>query len=266
MNWIYYFTGTGNTLFAAKKFAEALGENTKLISIASLDRAQTIEIPENVKTVGIFFPVYCFGLPQVVRRFVSRITVSDRKVYFYSCCTSGGVKGYASQVLQEALKRRKIALDAAFHLKMPSNYIAFTAPPKKSRCEKLYRDAVEKIQRYAAIVKARRKHHPLRVFPFDLWGELVAKNAVSYLSDYDKYFWLNENCDGCETCEKVCPAANIIIRNHMPTWRNHCEQCMACLQWCPKQAIQFRQTSVKRARYHHPEITVEEVINRRKDN
>ncbi len=240
MNWIYYFTGTGNTLFAAKKFAEALGGETKLISIASLDRSQPIEIPDSVETVGIFSPVYCFGLPALVGKFVSRFAKPRKKVYFYSCCTSGGMKGYASQVLQEFLNRRGIVLDASFHLKMPSNYIPFTAPPGKNRCRKLYQDAEERIIRYAGFVAAGRKRHPIRVFPFDLLGELVAKNAVSYLGDYDKYFWLDENCDGCEICEKVCPASNIIIRNHMPTWRHRCEQCMACLQWCPKQAIQFR--------------------------
>jgi len=23
-----------------------------------------------------------------------------------------------------------------------------------------------------------------------------------------------------------------------PVWQHHCEQCFACLQWCPKEAIQ----------------------------
>ena len=55
MNVIYYFSGTGNTLFAAKKFAEALGDDTQLISISTLDRAEKIN-PWNADTVGFFSP------------------------------------------------------------------------------------------------------------------------------------------------------------------------------------------------------------------
>ena len=261
MNVIYYFTGTGNTLFAAKKFAEAIG-GAELIPIASLDRSEEVVFPPEAETVGIFSPVYCFGIPSIVGRMIERMKAPGRKVYTYCFLTSGGMKGYASQVLQEYLKRRGIALDGAFHVKMPSNYIPFSSPPSEERCQRLYKNAEQRIQYYAQYVLSGKKHRPIHVFPFDLVGELVARNAVSYLGDYDKYFWITEDCNGCELCEKICPASNIIIMNGMPTWRGHCEQCMACLQWCPKQAIQFKQITQKRKRYHHPDISAEELIRK----
>ena len=72
MNVIYYFSGTGNTLFAARKFAEALGNDTKLISISSLNRAEKLD-PWDADTVGFFFPVYCFGLPHIYAQFLERV-------------------------------------------------------------------------------------------------------------------------------------------------------------------------------------------------
>ena len=71
MNRIYYFSSTGNTLAAAREFAEKLGD-TELLSIADLDRAEEVDL-SGADTVGIFFPVYCFGLPGIVQKFISRI-------------------------------------------------------------------------------------------------------------------------------------------------------------------------------------------------
>jgi len=263
MHKIYYFSGTGNTLWAAKKFAAALG-GAELISIARLDRAAEVD-PWDAETVGFFFPVYCFGIPHIVLSFLDRIkTPGDgAKPYVYNLCTSGGMKGTASMILEDRLYDKGIRLKAAFHVPMPSNYIPLSVPPPEKRCGKLYKSAEKAILGFARDVLARKTVRPIRVFPFDLFGELVAKKAVSYMMNgYDKYFWLNENCNGCELCEKICPASNIIIMNGMPTWRGHCEQCMACLQWCPKQAIQFKQVTVGRKRYHHPDVTSGDMLSR----
>ncbi|MBR2435701.1 MAG: EFR1 family ferrodoxin [Lentisphaeria bacterium] len=265
MNTIYYFTGTGNTLFAAKKFAEHFPGETELIPIANLDRSGEID-PWTSDTVGFFFPVYCFGIPHIFTTFLDRVkswekTSGRKKPYVYSLCTSGGMKGTAAMILDDILYGKGLRLDGAFHVQMPSNYIPLSTPPTTKRCEKMYRQAEEDIQKFVKFVEQRKRERPVRVFPFDLFGELVAKRAVACMMEsYDKYFWLNEDCDGCGLCQKICPASNIIMMNGMPTWRGHCEQCMACLQWCPKQAIQFKRMTMKRKRYHHPDITPEELF------
>lgn len=269
MNVIYYFSGTGNTLFAAQKFAEALGDDTQLISISSLDRAEKIN-PWNADTVGFFFPVYCFGVPHIYVKFMERLvkwkkSADGHRPYVYNLCTSGGMKGTAAMILDNILYEKDLRLDAAFHVQMPSNYIPLSTPPTEERCQRLYAKAETAIAKFAEKVKNRKKERPVRVFPFDMFGELVAKRAVDcMMENYDKYFWLNENCDNCGICQKVCPASNIIMMNGMPTWRGHCEQCMACLQWCPKQAIQFKQVTTKRKRYHHPAVKVEDLFRDKK--
>ena len=77
MNRIYYFSSTGNTLAAAREFAAKLGD-TELISIADLDRADEVDL-SGADTVGIFFPVYCFGLPGIVQKFIRVITGSTHQ-------------------------------------------------------------------------------------------------------------------------------------------------------------------------------------------
>lgn len=261
MHKIYYFSGTGNTLAAAKKIASLLGE-TELISIADLQRSEEVEF-KDADTIGIFHPVYCFGVPTLVLKFLERIKKPvGAQPYVYSLCTSGGMLGSAHLIMEQKLYKQGVKLNAYFHIPMPSNYIPLSQAPSERRIEKTLKKAEKRLIDDAKLIAAHKSHRPVHLFPLDMLGEVVGKRAVSYMSDYDKYFWLTEGCDGCELCEKICPASNIIIMNGMPTWRGHCEQCMACLQWCPKQVIQFKQITLKRNRYHNPDIKAEELFRK----
>ena len=259
MNKIFYFSGTGNTLYAAKKVASQI-QNTDLVPIADLDRAEDINI-DDFESIGIFFPVYCFGLPGIVEKFAARLVSHNQKQpYIYCLCTSGGMCGAAQLLLEDALDDRGLKLNAAFHVTMPSNYIPLADAPSEAKERRIIAKADKTIERYIPTIKKHASKRPLRLFPLDMFGELVAKRAVSYLESYDKYFWITEDCNGCEICKKVCPAANIIMMNGLPSWRGNCEQCMACLQWCPKHAIQFKQITLKRKRYVNSHIKKEEMF------
>ena len=72
MHKIYYFSGTGNTLAAAKQVAAKLGNDVELLPIASLPRGCTVDFGV-AETVGIFHPVYCFGVPALVQNFLERL-------------------------------------------------------------------------------------------------------------------------------------------------------------------------------------------------
>ena len=61
----------------------------------------------------------------------------------------------------------------------------------------------------------------------------------------DKQFRVDDKCNQCGICGKVCPSENITMQEGKPVWNHHCEQCFACLQWCPKKAIQYGKRTVK---------------------
>ena len=71
---------------------------------------------------------------------------------------------------------------------------------------------------------------------------------------------MNGKCTGCAICQKICPVDNIKIENKQPIWGKQCEQCMACIQWCPTQAIEYSDKTRKRKRYHNPEIKISDMI------
>jgi MinD superfamily P-loop ATPase len=104
----------------------------------------------------------------------------------------------------------------------------------------------------------------------ELFGKLIWLKMAGYtgwtdvsfsesrkLMDYG--FYANEDCIGCGTCEKICPVDNIALVEGTPVWQHNCEQCFACLQWCPQSAIQFGDTEGD-IRYHHPDVDVSDLM------
>ncbi len=48
-----------------------------------------------------------------------------------------------------------------------------------------------------------------------------------------------------------------------PMWLHKCEQCYACLQWCPQESIQIGKKTSNRARYHHLEVSLKDMISKK---
>ena len=76
----------------------------------------------------------------------------------------------------------------------------------------------------------------------------------------DSYFHLTGKCNGCGICSRICPVSNIEMVDDKPTWQHRCEQCCACVQWCPKEAILFNGKTVTGKRFHHPDVKISDLL------
>ena len=255
---IYYFSGTGNSLKVAKDIAARL-ENTTLIKICK----DNILLSEGTKfkKVGIIFPVYYYGLPVMVKKFVENLILNSNS-YVYTVATCGGSVGVSVKQLQNILNNKDMLLSAAFTIVMPDNYQVMYAPPSSEKQQRLFKLQGEKIQQIADIIKNLEKA------PFEEKNSFSAKLLGGMLSgnfkprDKDKNFWSDERCNGCGICARVCPANNVKIKEKRPMWLHECEHCLACMHWCPKHSLQYKKGTVKRERYQHPEIKVSEIFNK----
>ncbi len=73
-------------------------------------------------------------------------------------------------------------------------------------------------------------------------------------------FYTTNSCTQCGICEKICKAGNIGLTNDGVSWGHDCQQCMACVMWCPNRAIWHPNIPKKRRRYHNPEITLKDIL------
>jgi ferredoxin len=85
------------------------------------------------------------------------------------------------------------------------------------------------------------------------------KKIVQDTRPWDREFSAGEKCNGCGICKKVCPVKNIRLVDNKPEFTHNCQRCMACIQYCPKQAIQYKGKNMNKTRYYHPDISINEI-------
>ena len=261
---IYYFTGTGNSLAAAKKIAAALGD-CELVPIALLGKSSGDIVPP-ADRVGIVCPVYFSGLPLMVASFAGRLDHAAVKYVFAVATHGGGGESAALRQLDSILRKRQgKGLDAGFGVAMPGNYILMYDSPAGKKQEEILTKADDEISRITGPVSRCEKRDLPSSFVPRVLHTLIYPWFVSHVHNDDRQFSVSKKCTSCGTCVAVCPAGNIELVNEKPVWRHHCELCCGCIHICPVQAIQAGSNTEKRSRYRNPEITEADLKARRGD-
>jgi Pyruvate/2-oxoacid:ferredoxin oxidoreductase delta subunit len=95
-----------------------------------------------------------------------------------------------------------------------------------------------------------------------LW-RFLSKAAYPFFRRFvkhgDWFFTVDDQCNGCGICAKVCPVKDIEMLDGKPRWLGHCEQCYACFHWCSQKAVQCGRSS-KQHRYHHPAVSLTDFV------
>jgi len=248
-NQIFYFTGTGNCLLISREIAKALGD-TEIRSIARDDITYPIE------SLGIITPIYFGALPSIVYDFVHNLDANQIS-YIYSVVTNNGYAGATHHIINKILINKGKCLNAGFSILMPGNYLPMYAPlPEEEQLERI-KEGKDKIPEIVEIVK---KKQDIKVSGIGRILSFMQKRNNRKLKLRDEKFWTDDNCNSCGICEKICPVSNIEMVEGKPKWLHKCQQCMACIHWCPQLSIQVGKKTLGRARYHNPEISLKDLI------
>ncbi len=264
---LYYFSGTGNSLHAARELQKRLPE-ARLIALVGLLGQDTVKT--DAKTVGFVFPLHLTTSPIPVREFFRKIDLSSAG-YVFALVTRGGSQSIG---VDKILKKRGHGLDALFFLNMADN------DPKMKSFKLATAEELERIE--AALqadldVVAQRIARREKVGPEDDSPPQPLSPAMGFFArlglaiadrlPLEESFYTDEKCTGCGTCEEVCPSGKIAMVNGEPAWTKDagCYMCFACVDFCPEAAVQIASNRMKKsyttvnARYHHPDITPEDI-------
>ncbi len=251
---LYYFSGTGNSLWVASDMAQKLG-----CELVPMVKAMAGQLDESFPRVGLVFPTYMYRPPHIVVEFLKKLPQTQ---YLFVVTTNGGDAGGVLGTTKKHLRRRGLVMNAGFTVRMPDNYIPFGGAIPEGEQRELFEKARIKVPQIVDMVEAGREHCDPGTTFYKQWIHPGIFYAMGYamIRSSDRAFWTNDNCVGCGSCAKVCPVGNIVLKEERPTWGGNCQQCYGCLQWCKKEAIEHKKVSIGLKRYHHPDIRRRQII------
>ncbi|MCH4188413.1 MAG: EFR1 family ferrodoxin [Megasphaera sp.] len=252
---ILYFSGTGNSLVIAKKLADTLGDTAVHISDI---QGECMRICD--KSIGFVFPVYFGELPDPVRIFAEYVKWRP-STYFYGVATCGSMAGRALLSLKKILEQKDCTLSYGKACYMISNS---TIASKRHIHYDFHRldgenDTVSEIAR-AVQQRVRNSEDIQSSFSANMMNiGWVKRRGLNWF----RVAVQKEICVRCGICEKVCPNHNITTDEEGITIGNNCSHCLACVHWCPQQAMLVRNRHVlPEDQYHHPGIQVEDLFRK----
>lgn len=267
---IYYFSGTGNSLHIAKELQKRVpgAKHIPMVCLLGDNSVMT-----DAETVGFVFPIHMTTIPRPVREFIKKLNLESAE-YIFSIATRLGTTHSAFIEIEKILKKKGKVLNSHFTLTMPSNDPKFKYKvPTEAYIAEREVEVQKKLPMIAQAITKRENNKEKDVtatgkIPVFLLRLVPFVMALSEKLGFGYEMYADSKCTGCGICEKVCLSKKIKMENGRPVWKKdiECYLCSACINFCPKQAIQIRSFGTeKNGRYSHPYATVEDIIQEKSE-
>ena len=264
---IFYFSGTGNTKWAAARLAAATHED--LIPIAPYMRAddsshniaEPFILKENER-LGFVFPVHGWRVPKLVREFISKMKIQREPIqretsdattenktkaedslknrpFAYCVCTAGDSIGLTIENLNEVISQNPslqalgiTEVSSSYSLIMPESYIGLPfmdVDPKEREIRKKENAAQELAIVCEEIFDRKEGISRLIKGPIPWFFTKVVGGFFEKVLITDKRFHVEKDrCVKCGICANVCPVGDIKGgHGEYPVWLHH-KDCLTC--------------------------------------
>ncbi len=224
---IAVYTGTGNSLYAAK----ALGADT-------ITMVEERSLPDDTEALGLVFPVYCWGVPYPMRLFIREYLAKRDNSgirYIFAVATYGGFPLSTLADLEMELMDIGLALSYAESVKLPDGYLPLQKRAvSEEKAAELRSEADKKLGRIRQDIEEERMLLPKRGLlyrPMRGLSKLAIKPGDTKLT-------AEEKCTKCSLCVRICPMGNIKLEDRI-SFGKSCISCFACYHRCPENAIRY---------------------------
>ncbi len=246
---IFYFSATGNSRHIAKTIAEKTDDRYADIT-ECLKKDLCNFIADKNENIGFVFPVYNFGLPITLCRFIKKMNIKTNGNYIFTVATFGGLSGGASKIIKKMLADKNMTVCAQYSVRMPDTWTPIYDLSDKNKVAKRNKSADVTAKKIIKKINRHRKgNYDYRRIPFSdrFYKDYENLRRTSSLS-------VEDNCIGCGLCAEKCPENAIVIQNGKPVWvKDKCAMCLGCLHRCPEFAIQRGENTKKHGQYIHLE-------------
>ena len=246
---VLYYTGTGNSEYAAKKIGEQIED--EVIDLFEKIKGNDYSKIHSARPFVFVYPVYAWQMPRILRDFILRTSFTgNRCAYFVATC--GDSMGNMPKYLKQLCEQKSFSYMGCAEVVMPENYIAMFNAPERAKALKIIKNADLVIKNIVDVIRhngtiPEKKAGALAKVSSGLVNTLFYPLVVSA-----RKFYATDACIGCGKCTKVCPLNNVTLKDGRPVWGSQCTHCMACICKCPKEAIEYGNKSRGKPRYQCP--------------
>lgn len=247
---LFYFTGTGNSLYVARRI-----ENEP-VSIPQVMKGERLEFTDDA--IGIVAPVYGHEVPAMVKDFLKRAVFHTD--YFYMILTYGNCHGGAAELAKKLCDECGVSVDYINVILMVDNWLPNFDMDEQKAMDKKVEQQIDSI---VADLKGRKK----MISPVTDVDRAAHRQFLDRMSEMPADAWqhlieVKDGCIGCGICQKVCPSASIVVEDGKARFTpGKCQTCLACIHACPQKAIGLTVPEKNpQARYRNPHVSLEDIM------
>lgn len=235
---ICYFSGTGNTKRVVDKFEEEFKKQGVIVDTFRVENENFNFDVDSYDKIGLAYPIHAFNAPSIIFDFIKKFPKLKKETPLFIIKTSGEplkLNNISSLKPASLLKKKNLVLKNEYHYCMPYNIIFRHTD---SMAYKMWETA-KKLIPIDAMEILSGKEIKLKKFPLG--------RALAFLFRVEhwggrfngKRYKVNEKCNQCHMCEKICPTHNIKIENGVFHFGKNCIMCMRCAFLCKQNAIEI---------------------------
>ena len=246
---VIFFSGTGNSRFVAEQIAKLTDD--RVCDAAAYMRSGEKAVFTEPGSYIFVSPVYAAAPPKVFMDFVINSEFpGSAKAYFIMTCAKAmsGCPGFWEDIARE----KQFAYMGTAQIRMPQNYLLFFRMFSKEECREMITQAGYSIEELAGLVRDNRELPDPGMKKWEYLSARAVLGTYYKLFAKAKAFRVTGNCIGCGYCISACPLGNIKLADSKPVWGEKCTHCMACINLCPKDAVEYGHLTRGKTRYKGP--------------
>jgi len=242
---LYYFSGTGNTKWAAIKLKNSFKSYDIDLDLISIEKENKINL-RGYSFIGIGTPIYAEIEPKIMEDFIKSVPETKISMKCIVFSTQGGSSCSAIREISRLLKAKGYNVVIESMIKMPNNYFfSFGKEPSNDKIGTMLENAENKINK---IAKKFNENTIYRISTFILRQKLgiiggkVFRKTIPRIS---KNITSTDECKKCGLCLRNCPKGNITFENGHAIFHSNCILCLRCIYICPQNAVVYKGKKIK---------------------
>ena len=252
---IFYFSGTGNSQWAAKIMASS-DERVVFMSPETAEETYTLDEGERL---GFCYPVHGWQPPRYVRKFIEKLKITNTEGHYcYLLLTCGDNIGMTMEISRKMFNEIGIHISRTFQIQMPESYVALPGmdvDTEANECKKID-DAFDLLGEYKRALNSKIEGNDL-ILDKGKCPWLLSHVVGAFFNRFmitDRPFIVDNNlCKRCGKCQKACPVNNVgKNEDGTPRWKHNgkCVTCLSCYHHCPFHAINYGVFTKKHGQYY----------------